>query len=394
MTQDIILLSTADWDNPFWTNKQHVAVGMAEQGFRILYVESMGLRRPTLRRRDRLRILKRLWKGLRGLRRVNENIWVLSPLVIPFHGLADIKRLNTFLMRTLLRFHASRLGFDSPVFWTYSPISLEIAQGVDHSLLIYHCVDDIAATPGMPLDTIRNAEKELLSRADLVFTTSKALQHSCSKLNPGCHYFPNVVDYGHFSKARDTGPVPADLESIPRPRIGFVGAVSEYKFDIALVSRSAELRPDWHWVLIGDVGEGHPGTDASGLAGPNIHLMGPRPYESLPDYLRGFDAAVIPAPLNDYTRAMFPMKFFEYLAAGCPVITTKLNSLEEFSGACIMADNTPEAFVAAISRALEEGRYSPRVGTGTELAHRHTWHWRTQQMLEVLRDKVHSGKDV
>ena len=157
------------------------------------------------------------------------------------------------------------------------------------------------------------------------------LQARCAQHAPGrTHYSPNVADFEHFSAARQAGPIPSDLEAILRPRIGFIGAVSEYKVDFDLIAAVADARPDWHWVLIGQLGEGQPGTSAAKLRRPNIHLLGPRPYDALPGYLRGFDVAVLPCPLNAYTRAMSPMKFFEYLAAGRPIVATPVDGIMEY----------------------------------------------------------------
>jgi glycosyltransferase involved in cell wall biosynthesis len=223
----------------------------------------------------------------------------------------------------------------------------------------------------------------LIRTADVVFTTSLALQSRAVSLNPNASYYlPNVADFDHFSQAREEGPIPADLAAIPLPRIGFVGAVSEYKVDFELIANIAKARPDWHWVLIGQVGEGQQDTRVEKLKLPNVHLLGPRAYEQLPDYLRGFDVATIPCPANEYTAAMFPMKFFEYLAAGLPVIASHVPALAPFAAAHERAD-TPNEFAAAIARVLQGQR--PSVEACTRLARQFTWQWRTEEMLGIVR---------
>ena len=114
--------------------------------------------------------------------------------------------------------------------------------------------------------TIELAERELAQAADLVLTTSESLQARLIGHNPhATHYLPNVADFDHFSQARSDGPLPADLAAIPAPRIGFVGALSSYKVDFELIATVARARPDWHWVLIGQIGEGQPETSIAAL---------------------------------------------------------------------------------------------------------------------------------
>jgi glycosyltransferase involved in cell wall biosynthesis len=381
LPRDVVLFSTADWDHPFWTNKQHVASQLAEQGFRVLYVESLGLRRPTAKSRDLVRIASRLKRAWQPLRRVKENLWVASPLAIPWHGSAAARYLNSRWLEHWINRQCRRLGFENPIIWTYNPLVGRSVAKFGGSLLVYHCVDDLSAAPQMPVEAIRAAERELARDADLVFTTSNTLQARLAPWNVATHLLPNVADYDHFSQAREEGPIPADLASIPQPRIGFVGAVSEYKVDFELIAAVAKARPDWHWVLIGQVGEGQPGTTIDALALPNIHLLGARDYHQLPQYLRGFDVATIPARSNPYTASMFPMKFFEYLAAGLPVVATQLPALAEFFQACDLA-GSEVLFTKAIDRVLSGTR--PDREYCLQLARRYTWQWRTQEMLDIL----------
>jgi glycosyltransferase involved in cell wall biosynthesis len=384
LTRDVVVFSTADWDHPFWTNKQHVTLGLANEGFRVLYVETIGLRRPTIQKRDLLRMGRRMLKGVRGLTRVHERIWVYSPLVIPFHENKAVEALNHAILVTYLRLITTLIGFNRPILWTYNPATMELVQRLRRSMLIYHCVDDLSAAPGMPSRKIRSAEETLLNIADLIFATSRALFRRCTESAPGkTHYFPNVADYDHFSTAMDPGPIPQDLASIARPRIGFIGAISSYKVNFDLISAVAEERREWNWVLIGQVGEGQPTTSVDKLKKKNIHILGQRDYRVLPSYLRGFDVAALPCQRNDYTHSMFPMKFFEYLAAGKPVVATPLDALSDYSHAFYVADSAQE-FIEAVDKCLM-GRV-PDKFTCLELARSHTWGQRLRAMVKLLEE--------
>ncbi len=163
-----------------------------------------------------------------------------------------------------------------------------------------------------------------------------------------------------------------------------MGAISAYKVDLGLIRAIAAARPDWSIVLIGSVGEGDPWTDASTLAQhPNIHLLGPRPYQNLPAYLKGFDVALLPNTLNDYTANMFPMKFFEYLAAGKPVVAVDLDPKAPNEDT-LPIPQTTEAFIAGIADAL--AGEAPSLAARLALAKRHTYAARTEKMLELIKD--------
>ncbi len=382
----IVLFSTADWDNPFWTNKQHTAVHLVARGYRVLYIESLGLRQPKLASTDFRRILARIRKLFRGVREVQSGLFVFSPLVLPLHRFSWVRALNRWILKTWLSWIQWRLGFNHPWVWTYNPLVLDLARSIGARKVIYHSVDDLAAAPGVDRETILTHEAELLQACDVVFCTSRKIEAHCKALASGkTHYFGNVVDFDHFSKACVAQELPRELESIPKPRIGFVGALSSYKFDVESVLAVARNRRDWHWVLIGKVGEGQPDAGMESLQGePNIHFLGPKAYSELPRYLAHFDVAVIPCPLNDYTQSMFPMKFFEYMAAGKPIVARRIDSLEEHSR-YFRAYDSAETLEQALDESFKAGVQDPE---GCEiLVRENTWDRRLNKMLEIIRSK-------
>lgn len=390
---DITLLATADWDHPLWTNKQHVACSLVDLGHRVLYVDSLGLRPPRSAPRgpravqassDRGRIWRRLRHGLRPPRQVRPGLWVWSPLVLPGAQRGVSLRCNQLILGLGLALWRRWLGLAADWLWTYNPMTLTVLDPGPWRRLVYHCVDAIQAQPGMPADAIERCEQSLCRRADLVFVTSPGLQQRLAPLNPETHCFPNVADGDHFARAMDPAlPLPSDLTPIPPPRLGFVGAISAYKLDLALLQQLASAHPGWSLVLIGPVGEGDPDTDVTALLGlANVHLLGPKPYGSLPAYLKGFDLGLLPLRLNPYTQAMFPMKFFEYLAAGLPVVATRIRALQDYERAALLCKPDAAAFTAAIEKAL--AGQGPRLSERLALAAGHTYASRTRRMLELL----------
>ena len=390
-SRDVVFLATADWDHPFWTNKQHVAQALADLGHRVFYVESVGLRPPRLESQDLRRIWRRLYRGLKPPRRVAERVWVWSPLLIPAPSQPWQRQLNRLAFSFLLDLWRRWLGFRVDLFWTYNPLTALILplRRSGYRQIVYHCVDDLVAQPCMPASLIAAEEERLCRISTQVFVTSKELLRTRGQYNVHTRYDPNVADVAHFARARDERlAIPRDLTALPPgPRLGFIGAISRYKFDLELIAKLANHRPDCQIVLVGRVGEGDPATDLAGLQNrENLHLLGPRAYSELPHYLAGFDLALLPSPINAYTRSMFPMKFFEYLAAGVPVVTTNLPALADYQHLATFCESR-QGFLQAVDRVLSELQLHGRAALATaldELPASCSYRERTRLMLEQL----------
>ena len=386
---DIVLLSTADWDHPLWTNKQHVACALAAEGERVLYVESLGLRSVQVKSQDFRRILRRLFLGLRFLRSVRPGIWVLSPLVLPGGSQGLALRLNRLIVRFSVSLGCWLLRFRSPWLWTYNPLTLLYLPLKGFALSIYHAVDAVQEQPCMPKSLIESQESRLCRSVDQVFTTSPYLAEQLARHTDRICYEPNVADRDHFSVAlalrQDPAFVAPDgLTGIPEPRIGFVGAISSYKLDFGLIRAVALRHPEWQFVFIGPQSEGEPSTDLSELCGlTNVHWLGPKPYSQLPRFLAAFQCAWLPLQCNAYTRAMFPMKFFEYLFAGLPVVSTQIHALRSFEAICSLCSPDPLEFSQQLQRVLRgEGSGLEKRLSGIE---GYTYAGRTRRMLKLLR---------
>ena len=384
---NIVMLSTAEWDNPFWTNKQHTACSLADAGHRVFYIESLGLRSPDANHgRDWRRLFKRLLRAFLLPKRVRKNVWVWSPLVIPAASKKLLQNLNKFLFSTVLGLYRYLYSFRSAVLWTYNPLTLLYTKPCLFDALIYHCVDEISAQPGMNKKLIQSQERKLCSLADHVFVTSSSLYSSRSQWTKRITYLPNVVDPDHFSKDQSvSASLPVEFESIPQPRLIFVGALSEYKVNFELIQKLALICPKWSIVLVGLVGEGDPGTSINQLLDiENIYLLGPKPYNELPRLMHFSDVGLLPCMLNQYTRAMFPMKFFEYLAAGLPVVSTNLPSLKEFSDYVNFA-NSAEEFALQINNILASSSAFDQLGV-KKLVSNHSYSKRTEKMISIIND--------
>jgi glycosyltransferase involved in cell wall biosynthesis len=384
--RDIVCLGFGEWDAELWTNQQHLMARLARRN-RVLFVESLGLRQPSLAGRDLRRMARRVRRATAGPRLV-DGVHVLSPLVIPLHGRERIAALNARMLRRQVGRAARRVGIERPLLWSYVPHAEWLVDVLEPSTIVYHCVDDIAAQKGVRADAFRETEARFAARADVVLASAPALAERMRALNGRVFYTPNVADTDLFATALDEGRTDPELDSLPHPRLVFTGAVVATKLDLDLLEGVARARPDWTLALIGPVGAGDPSTDVSALRRlPNVHLLGPRRYEALPEVLRGADVALVPYAINELTRSVFPMKVYEYLAAGLPVVTTPLPALADSPHVAVASD-APET-VSAVERALgEDGRTGRRARS--EAVRNHSWEARLAEIDSYLSDLAHA----
>lgn len=235
--------------------------------------------------------------------------------------------------------------------WYYSPMFLAKSRQLKPALTIYDCMDELANFKGAHPE-LRSREQELFQKAQLVFTGGQSLYEAKIKQHPRAYAFPSSIDKAHFGQARQAAPDPADQASIPHPRIGFFGVVDE-RLDIELVRELAAARPEWQFVIIGPVVKIDPATLPQG---PNIHYLGGKDYQELPQYLRGWDVATLLFADNESTKFISPTKTPEYLAAGRPVVSTPIRDVVRpygELGLVHIAADAP-AFEAAIEQALQD----------------------------------------
>jgi glycosyltransferase involved in cell wall biosynthesis len=377
---DIVCVGFADWDTDLWTNQHHLMSRLAREN-RVLFVESLGLRRPQLAGRDLSRVWRRLRRGLAPPRAV-DGLHVLSPLVLPFHRSAAVRALNRRLLPALVRRAARRLGFRRPILWAYVPQAEALLDPLDPALVVYHCVDDIAAQERIDTASFREAEDRFAARADLVLASAPALAKRLRTISGNVLDAPNVADTELFSAALLPGPVDPAMAALPQPRIVFTGAIVSIKLDFRLIVEIARLRPSWSFALVGPVGPGDPRTDVSPLAAePNIHLLGGRAYGELPEVLRAADAGLIPYARNELTESIFPMKVYEYLGAGLPVVATPLPALTGIADVATAAD------AAGIAELLDEALAadSPELRAARSArAASHSWERRLEEIATAI----------
>jgi hypothetical protein len=312
-----------------------------------------------------------------GGERISERLITYQPLtLLPYRSFSVLG--SRFVLEHTLDFTlpsvrsiAKKFGFDPvDVLWVAQSFnSLPLLKLVQHRKFFYRIIDSFSEFKGVPA-SMREVERELIARADAVFVTARRLyENTAAQAGDKVIYMPNGVDYPHFSRPRSTEPV--DLAAIPHPRILYIGAIS-YWYDFDLLEAAARGLPDYHFVLVGPA---H--VDLQQLkAFSNIHVLGARPYAQIPDYMQHCDVGIMPFVKNALTDTISPIKFFEYFAAGLPVVAVSLHEIEGLASPAALTRTTDE-FIDALKAAVAGGRDLPAFAS---FAQANSWEHRYQQI--------------
>jgi glycosyltransferase involved in cell wall biosynthesis len=384
----IVCVSPQVWDADLPTNRQQIMRRAARRGHEVLFLESGSF----------------LGRGLGGLARhpwreartrlagvqVADGVRVRSALnLVPWgkrYALAS--RVNFALTATMLR--RAVAGLTPPtILWIYDPAAARLVGSVGEAFAVYDCVDDYAeqyAPDRRRMELVAAADRDAGRLARLVFATTEELAERHRRTNPRTFLVPNAADYEHFSAASDRSLAAPEVRDLPRPVLGFAGNLTASKVDFLLLEELARERPAWTLLLVGPVR--HPAEVALRQLTtlPNVHWVGWKRYADLPRYVAAFDVGICPYAANAYTRNVFPLKVYEYLAAGKPVVATGTPSLSGMQPDVVLADDVTSAVFAV--ETLLRGSSTEDVERRMALAARHTWELRTERLLGLVADEL------
>ena len=376
----IICLSTATW-HPYPSRKQQVMQRLYDCD--ILYFEPpitiiAPLKDPSLR--------ARLHAYKKEPEQVTDNVKVYAtPPVLPFgNKYRWVNRLNQRLLAHYVKSKMKENGFKTATLWTYSPTSCDVIQYLPHDYLIYDCVDRHSGYKGI-LDpkTVDNMEKALAQQCDVVFCTAAGLYETLIQYNEHTYLIPNGVNYELFSQAQSKSQtIPADIADIHTPIVGFIGMLQEC-IDYNMIAALAKARPD---ITVVFVGKPLPGVDLSALqAYSNIRFCGLKPQTELPKYLARFDVCINPFRVGRLSKDVSPLKFYEYLATGKPIVATpEPVQVLDYQDVVYIAKDEQE-FVALCSKALLE-QDTEKIEKRLKYAKACSWDSRVNEMTQILYD--------
>lgn len=361
---DLICLSHLRWDFVY-QRPQHLLSRFAKNGRVYFFEEPIFSDKPS-----RLEISRR-----------NDNLTVVVPHISDFDRevFPDVET-----QRELLNQLIAQENINDFVLWFYTPMALDFADHLKPLATVFDCMDELSAFKFAPPELIEN-ERRLLERADLVFTGGQSLYEAKKDKHERVFAFPSSIDVLHFSEARNISEEPNDQQFIPHPRIGYCGVIDE-RLDLDLLAKTADLRPDWQFIMIGPVVKisenDLPRRD-------NIHYLGGKDYKELPAYMSGWDVAMMPFALNESTRFISPTKTPEYLAAGLPVISTAIRDVVRpyHEKGLVYIVGSPEDFSSAITKALQEHSVA-RVKKADEFLANNSWDKTWAEMNRLIKETI------
>ncbi len=385
----IVCVSDLFWDE-HWSSEQQLMSRLARR-CRVLYVERPVSLASFFTRSSDASVSRQFRRWLSGgLRQESPTLTILSPPpVLPFRFHPWVNRINEWVRARAIRAALSKIGAEAPVLWTYAPDSGRLVGKLGERFSLYYCADDWSANGqwwNQP-NEIRARENELAARVDLVVGTSTKIVARWSAAGMRTALVTNGADVEAFRQARTAElAIPADLESIPEPRIGYIGFINS-RFDTELFEVLADRHPEWSFVVVGPL-MGVEAQIAKLRQKKNVHFLGGRTRQQLPAYLKGFDVCTIPYVRNTLSESIFPLKLFEYLGAGRPVVTTPLPELKPFTRYLRMGASHEE-FI----RALELSLAQPLSPATNEFLAENSWDAKVELLERIIRRNLTAAEE-
>ena len=378
--KQIVCLATSPW-YPIPTRKQQVMSRIPDA--EILYFDPSATIIAPLRDKT-AKPLMTAWKQPGEKVKDNITVYRLPPVLPFFNKCRAINRGNQKNIAKFVREKMKEHGFEKPLLWVYSPVTVDCVDLIPHSGLVYDCVDRHSAYGGlMNPALVDEMELELAAKTNMTFATAKSLAERLQKAQPEAKFIPNGANFERFFEATKPQPVPEDMKGISHPIFGFVGALQTC-IEYGYVEQAAKARPEWQFVWIGNE---KPGVDLSTLrAMPNVQFLGVKPNAELPKYLAHFDVCLNLFDAGPLSKDVSPLKFYEYLATGKPIVSTRQpDQVLQFSDIIHIADDA-KSFEQACAAALEDTQ-PERTNARIEAGRNSSWDARVCEICAVLREK-------
>jgi len=374
---DIIYFGN-DWDAENKTSSHHMAEQLSKS-HRVIYVECPGLRAPKGSGRDLKKLLVKIGKFLRGPRKIRENMYVFTLIQIPLHRYRLVRIINSYFVPTIISFVMTILRVKKPLLWFLVPHLSPLATRLKSKGVIYYCIDDYSALPGVDVGAITRMDNELSMTSDVVFVASDTLLEKKKQLNKNVFVSPHGVDFEHFNQVYTNQKLqsPSGVAGIAKPVIGFWGLIEEW-IDLDLVKFIAERKPEWNFIFVGFVAVKDNPCDGM----PNVHFLGQRHFSELPQYAKVFDVAILPYKLNQQVINSNPIKLREYLATGKPVVSVDFPQAHHYSDVVAIASSYEE-FERYVEEAIAEkdkGAPVKRIASVKD----ETWESRSKAVLSTV----------
>jgi glycosyltransferase involved in cell wall biosynthesis len=328
--------------------------------------------------------------------KINKNLYIITPPVFPYsEEFGKIRKLNVIIGSFFLKHFLTKKKIENYIAWFYDPEAVQYLDYLKPECICYDCVDEFSAMPSYKdlkrKESLINDEIKLMTNCNVVFTTSLSLYDAKKQYNQSTYLVENVGDFSHFHlDDKISAAIPADFPEGKGPVLIFIGAVDPYKVDFDVLENMALQRPHWRILLIGNVQD----SSNSSFKFPvnkNFFYLGHKEYSLLPRYLLYSDVCLIPYCINEYTKGVFPIKLFEYLATGKPVVTTALPSLSKYKSIIQMADSSGD-FISEVETALTNDS-AEKKKERIDFAKKNTWEHRANTLMQYVSQEIKENQN-
>jgi glycosyltransferase involved in cell wall biosynthesis len=381
----LVYFGPEKWDG-LWRNRHQLMSRFAEQN-KVLYVEPKTWFRDA---RQQWRAGTLGWQALKQSRvtRAADNLYIYhSPVFVPISGRFPLDRITWFLWAGLVKLTMRRLGFDEPIIWLSRPVMANLVDFLNGKLVIYHVVDEYLSYVRDNVEDLRRQQawdRQMLERADLVIVVSESLFQRKQPYNSHTYVVPNGVDYQAYTQALESHePLPPDIAGLPKPVIGYSGLIAA-RLDLDLLQYVATSHPEWSVTLVGATDDRHCGAELAALRQiDNVHFLGRKEINQVPHYVKAFDVCLIPYQVDERAQNASPLKLYDYMAAGKPIVTTNFSVANQFKEVVRIADTQAE-FSRYIEESLAEGGQDLFLKR-RRIAAENTWDKRVEQLSDIMQ---------
>ena len=385
--ESIICFAGEDWWYHHPHSKNHIMRRLARAGNRVIFINSISMGLPGLKAPDLFSKIKRKLRSYSKLvRQTEEGIVVVSPLVVPFYSSRLGRAINRWLLVIQVKMLMIAYDLRNPVLWIAIPTAREVVGHLGERVLIYQISDKYAANRmdhATASDIIAEMHEDMLERADLVYYSGRKLfeddLNAQPELSVKAKMLQQAVDFDHFAGATShEWEPPADIDSVPRPRLGYFGIIDYWLMDQELIRYVSRKRPEWHWVLIGLKSTRLEIEDL-----PNVHCLGSKPYTEMPRYAAQFQVCVLPwVTGNEFVNYGSAIKVREYMATGKPVVITPLYEYEPLDG-ILRISRDYDDFIRKVEDALARDSEGERLAR-QQAVKESTWDARAEEVSQDI----------
>jgi len=325
------------------SSTQHI-VKILGQNRPVIWLNSIGLRKPRLTGHDLLRLFNKaksffFTSNKNGItKQENSDFLIINPLVIPCASNWFTLYLSKKILKWQLKIASKKLNLSDPIIWTSLPTSVDYLELFSNAPCVYYCGDDFNSLAGVDHQFVAQKEKQLIEKSSFIFTASEKLLDkfpSDKAVN-----IPHGVNFSLFSQNVEY--TPGDLP-LGKPIAGFYGSISSW-LDQSLLVQTIEALPHWRFVFIGKID-----CDVDKLEQfSNVYFLGTKPHNDLPKYIQNWNVAILPFVNNKQIQMCNPLKLREYLASGTPIVTTDFNALNGYRKYLQIADSAKPFYQAIL----------------------------------------------